>query len=279
MAARADAVTRERSSRARSRLGLALIALGLGLAVNSLLGPFVADAFEFHVTETLLNQMIGLDAVSLLVVAPLALIAGLLVRRGHVAGPALAIGIGAYTAYMLVQYILGPDYLRLPGDSQALFPLYLALFVLGWAVALAAPRAADRPDRAPTARRPRLLPLPACAGRCDERRAHRRGLSGRADLLLGNRDDGSRHLPAGHRRRLLRPRPRHLLGPEGALSRRRLVRSHRARGRRDGDHDVRQRRPERLRRRHGADGLHRPSLRGPCSRPLPAALRDAPAHS
>ena len=143
--------------RSQSWLGLGLIALGLGMAVNSLIGPFVADAFEFHVSETLLNQMIGLDAVSLLVVAPLSVLAGLLVRRGHVAGPALAIGIGAYTAYMLVQYILGPDYLHLPGDSQVLFPLYLALFALGWAVALAAWNAleVDAVSRSP--RRERLI--------------------------------------------------------------------------------------------------------------------------
>src|SRR5919106_5342955 len=103
------------------RLGFGLIALGIGLAANSLVGPLAGDLVEFHVSETLLNQMIGLDAVSLLVVAPLSVIAGLLSLRGHVAGPALAIGIGAYTAYMLVQYILGPDYLHLPGDSQVLF--------------------------------------------------------------------------------------------------------------------------------------------------------------
>lgn len=124
------------SSAARSWLGAGLILLGVCLAANSLIGPLVAGALEFHVTETLLNQMIGLDAVSLLVVAPLAVVAGVLVLRGHRAGPPLALGIGAYTAYMLVQYVLGPDYLHLPGDSQLLFPLYLVLFVLGWAVAL-----------------------------------------------------------------------------------------------------------------------------------------------
>jgi hypothetical protein len=122
----------------RPRLAAGLIALGLGLAVNSLIGPLVVDAFEFHVTETLRNQMIGLDAVSLFVAAPLSVFAGLLVLRGHLLGPALAVGIGAYTAYMFVQYTLGPDYVNLPGDSQVLFPLYLVLFTLGWAVALAA---------------------------------------------------------------------------------------------------------------------------------------------
>jgi hypothetical protein len=123
---------------AHAGLGFGLIALGFGLAVNSLIGPFVTGAFDFHVTETLLNQMIGLDAISLVVVAPLSVAAGGLALRGHVAGPALALGVGPYTAYMFVQYTLGPDYLGLPGNSQLLFPLYLALFTLGWIVSLMA---------------------------------------------------------------------------------------------------------------------------------------------
>jgi hypothetical protein len=74
--------------------------------------------------------MIGLDAVSLVVVAPPSVVAGVLVLRSHAAGPPVALAVGAYTAYMLVQYIRGPDYLGLPGDSRVLYPLYLALFTL-----------------------------------------------------------------------------------------------------------------------------------------------------
>ena len=53
-------------------------------------------------------------------------------------GPALALGIGAYTSYMFVQYILGPDYANLPGNNERIFPLWLALFGEGWMVGLAA---------------------------------------------------------------------------------------------------------------------------------------------
>jgi hypothetical protein len=142
---------------AHAWLGLGLLALGIGLAASSLIGPLVADAIDFHVTETLLNQMIGLDAVSLVVVAPLSVVAGVLVLRRHAAGPPVALAVGAYTAYMLVQYILGPDYLGLPGDSQVLFPLYLALFTLGWGTALAAWNAVDV-ERLPRSRsRDRLV--------------------------------------------------------------------------------------------------------------------------
>lgn len=101
-------------AKARVALALGLIAIGMGLAIVSLLGPLLTGIIDYHISETLRNQTIGLDAVSLLVVAPLSLMAALLVLRRHVAGSALAVGVGAYTSYMFVQYILGPEYERLP---------------------------------------------------------------------------------------------------------------------------------------------------------------------
>jgi hypothetical protein len=83
-------------------------------------------------SETLRNQTHGLEAVSLLVVAPLSVVIGVLARRGHRAAPYVGVAIGAYTAYMLVQYIVGPSYL----DYPRVLPLQLGLFVLGWVVAL-----------------------------------------------------------------------------------------------------------------------------------------------
>jgi hypothetical protein len=119
-------------------LAAGLVVIASGLAGVALLGPLAAEVIDYRVTETLRNQTIGLDAVSLFVVAPLALLAAMLALRGHVAGPALALGIGAYTTYMFVQYLLGPDYAHLPGNNERLFPLALLLFASGWAVALAA---------------------------------------------------------------------------------------------------------------------------------------------
>ena len=117
-------------------LAVGLVAIAAGLAAVALLGPLAFGVVDYRVTETLRNQTIGLDAVSLFVVAPLGLLAALLVLRRRIAGPALALGSGAYTSYMFVQYILGPEYERLPGNNERLFPLYLALFALGWVVAL-----------------------------------------------------------------------------------------------------------------------------------------------
>jgi hypothetical protein len=115
-----------------------LVAIAAGLTAVALLGPLISGVIDYRVTETLRNQTIGLDFISLVVVAPLALLAAYLVTRRQVAGFALALGIGAYSAYMFVQYVLGPDYVHLPGNNERLFPLALALFVAGWGVAMMA---------------------------------------------------------------------------------------------------------------------------------------------
>jgi hypothetical protein len=138
-------------------LGIGLIALAAGLSVNSLLGPLVTDVIRYHVTTLLLNQTIGLDAVSLALVAPLSGVAGLLVFRAHPAAPVLAFAPAVYAAYMFPQYILGPDYLRLEGNNELLFPLHLALFSLGGAVALLAWRAVDAERLPPISRRKERL--------------------------------------------------------------------------------------------------------------------------
>jgi hypothetical protein len=138
-------------------LAVGLIALACGLVAVSLLGPLTGGPVDYHVSETLRNQTIGLDAVSLFVVAPLAMLAAILIVRGHLAGPLVALGIGAYTAYMFVQYVVGPEYLTRPGDNQKLFPLYLALFTLGWALSLGAWHSIDVDELPAAGRRDRLL--------------------------------------------------------------------------------------------------------------------------
>src|SRR4051794_36512620 len=99
-------------------LALGLIALACGLVAVSLLGPLTGGPVGYHVSETLRNLTIGLDAVSLFVVSPLAVLAAVLVVRGHPAGRLLTLGLGAYTAYMFVQYVVGPEYLSRPGDNE-----------------------------------------------------------------------------------------------------------------------------------------------------------------
>ncbi len=128
--------------------GFVLLALGVGLAANSVLGPLLTGWIRYHLGPSLLNQTIGLDAASLFVVAPLSVVAGVLILRGVRFGGLLAVGPGLYTVYMFVQYVVGPDYVRYDGNSQGFFPLHLALFILG-ATATVGGWASVRPEELP----------------------------------------------------------------------------------------------------------------------------------
>lgn len=112
-------------------LGRGLAALAVGLAFNSVLGPFVADRLDYPVSETMRNQTIGLDAAGLVLVAPITLLIAILALRGHRAAPVLALGPTSYVAYMFVQYIAGPDHL----DYPRVMILQLGLFIGGWLLA------------------------------------------------------------------------------------------------------------------------------------------------
>lgn len=112
------------------------MALGPLLALNSVLGPLGLGVIRYRFSDALLAQGIGLDAVSLAMVAPLSVAAGVLTLRRRPLGPALGLAVGAYVAYMAVQYVVGPEYLRLPGNNEQFFPFHLGLFVLGLAAAV-----------------------------------------------------------------------------------------------------------------------------------------------
>ena len=144
------ALPRGSSSSSEHRwLGIALIALGLGLIANSLLGPLIFDAVDYPWSGTMRNQAIGLEAVSLLLVAPLSILAGVLVLRGHRVGPFVAFGPAAYTAYMFLQYVIGPEYVYYAG----VLPLHLAMFILGAGIGVAAWTAMDTSRGSEMARR------------------------------------------------------------------------------------------------------------------------------
>lgn len=115
----------------RKPLGRTLLALGPLLAANSLLGPLALEVIRYRFSDSLLAQGVGLDAVSLVVVAPLAVVAGVLTLRRRPLGPVLGLGIGAYVAYMSVQYVVGPEYLGVPGNNERFVPFHLGLLVLG----------------------------------------------------------------------------------------------------------------------------------------------------
>ena len=82
-------------------LSIGTVLLAAALAVNSLLGPFGLDVINYRYGESMVNQAIGLDAVALLVAAPLALAAAWLTQRGHRAGPVLAFAPALFAAYKM----------------------------------------------------------------------------------------------------------------------------------------------------------------------------------
>ncbi len=127
----------------RRPLVVAITLLAAGLATNALLGPLATGLIEYHYGTSMTNQGIGLDAVALAVAAPLALAAAALVVRGRPAGPVLALAPAAFAAYMMPQYVVGPDYLGLPGNNERAIPFHLALFVLAAGILIGAWRAID----------------------------------------------------------------------------------------------------------------------------------------
>lgn len=104
-----------------------MVSLGLGLALNTILGPLFIGVFSYPFTQTVYYETLGLEAVSLLLIAPLAVAAGILALRGHHAGAVLALGPAGYSVYMLLQYVVGPQY----ATYQPSVAFHLTLFVLG----------------------------------------------------------------------------------------------------------------------------------------------------
>jgi hypothetical protein len=130
-------------SRYRRTTGLLVALLGAGVAVASMLGPLVFDVLRYRTSDTTVNQVMGGDLAGLVVVAPTALVAGAMLWRGHHAGPVVALAPALWAVYMYAQLIVGQEYLQLPGNNERFFPLLLALFVTGEAVAVLAWRAVD----------------------------------------------------------------------------------------------------------------------------------------
>jgi hypothetical protein len=119
-----------------------LFALAGVLVVNTVLGPLGTEAIDYPITGTLLNQMIGLEVVTVGLAAPLAVVAGVLATRGHRAAPFLGFGPAAYSAYMFLQYVLGPEYADYTPAvlfHTVVFTWGIALTLWSWALATRQP--------------------------------------------------------------------------------------------------------------------------------------------
>jgi hypothetical protein len=126
---------------------LALVALAVGLTANVLLGPLGLGLLQWRVSSNALNQTYGADAVSLLLVVPVALAAAWLWSRGHRLAAPLAVGVSLATLYYAVAEVLGSDYVRYSGNNERFFLLFLSLIILSWTTGV---RAWSGLDRRPT---------------------------------------------------------------------------------------------------------------------------------
>jgi len=115
--------------------GWASIALGAGIAIGAVLGPLVTGVIRFRTSVNAENQFIGGEVVSLAVVAPALVTAGVLWLREVRVAPALAVGPALYAVYTYVTAVLGQEYSRYPGNVEKFFLLYAALVAGGAAVA------------------------------------------------------------------------------------------------------------------------------------------------
>ncbi len=130
-----------------------LFALATVLLANTVLGPLGSGAIEYPISGSLLNQVIGLEVVTVGLVVPLAAVAGVLALRGHRAAPLLGFGPASYAGYMFLQYVVGPEYSTY--TAVAFFHTAIFTFSCGtavWAWVLGSRQALPRL----TARRRRL---------------------------------------------------------------------------------------------------------------------------
>ncbi len=124
-------------------MSLALFCLAASLAATVVLGPLGLGLLQWRVSASSLNQLYGAGVVELLLVVPAALIAGWLWRRQHRLAPVLALGVAPYGLYVALQDVLYPDYSLYPGNNERFFPVFLALAILSWTVAVRACAALD----------------------------------------------------------------------------------------------------------------------------------------
>jgi hypothetical protein len=113
----------------RRWLPAALAVLAAETAALALLGPLAFGIIDYRVSPLLRDQLVGSDAISLAVLAPLGLLAAWLIHHGSPAGSLLALGTSATSWYLVAEFVLGPDRSR-PGNDELFLPLFLGILLL-----------------------------------------------------------------------------------------------------------------------------------------------------
>lgn len=112
--------------------------LGLAVAALAALGPLGTGTIRYRVAPLLRDQLVGSDAVSLGLLAPLALLAAWLLHRRSPAGALLAPAVALASWYLVAELVLGPDRSgRWPGNDERWFPLFLLVLLVAAAVTTA----------------------------------------------------------------------------------------------------------------------------------------------
>lgn len=110
----------------------AILVMVAGNLATIILGPLVLGVVQYPISDSMLNQLLGLEVVTLAGAVPWSIWSARLCHRGDRRGPVLAIGPAAYTAYMFAQYVVGPEY-----DVYSVIALgHVALFSVALGVAV-----------------------------------------------------------------------------------------------------------------------------------------------
>jgi len=107
-------------------LAWSLLLLAVGIAANSIVGPFISGIVTYPFSDSVRYMTIGLDAVSLILVVPVSVLAAVYVYRGQRIGYIAALAPSTYALYSFVQLILGPQYI----EYSPVVLLHLVLFIL-----------------------------------------------------------------------------------------------------------------------------------------------------
>lgn len=111
-------------------LGTVAMALGCAMAAIALLGPLAFEVIDYRISDNMENQQLGIDLTQLVLLAPLALVGGILWWRGHRLAPIVSLVPALAGAYFLFQVVLTPEYLTYPGNNEDAFPLLYGALVL-----------------------------------------------------------------------------------------------------------------------------------------------------
>ena len=107
-----------------------LVALAGLLVLNSLLGPLLLGVVDYPISASMTNQLLGLEVITLVLVVPWTVFAGVLALHEDPRAPLLALAPTSYTAYTFVQYVVGPEYGAY--SWAVLFQVAIVALPAGW---------------------------------------------------------------------------------------------------------------------------------------------------